>query len=574
MKKVLAMVLSVALLASLAIGGTVAYLSNDDGAVNVMSVGNVFVEQHEQQRVKDRDGKSQKDTNGKIKLENYDNNRQIVPAVWKEQVKEEVVIGDYTLKMRDQSVRNYVDKIVTATNTGTTGAYIRTIFAIPEALDVKEVSPETSPGTDGAAATYTGFDTDPGTNAVDQWLHWNGVSDNDTTKKNGWFWGKEKDNGEWPDNANDWYFVDNVEIEVDGEKRVYDIYVATNKNVIKAGETTAPSFLGFYIDKAVDNEKDADGNIYYTFKDKNGDEHNLGDITKLNILVMTQAVQAEGFTDAWAALDDVFGPITKTSHPWINGAESDTVKVSTSDELKKAFAAAATAGKEVTIKLENDIALDGTLTIPAGADVVLNMNGKKISMPKENFAQNSEEENAGKGWCALDVAEGSTLVIDGNGTIDMGENYYASLLYPQGIVTINSGTFTRATGGTSYCSMVPGVQNSDQSSTRLIINGGYFDGGFYDANNCQRNGRMVVNISPNQYARINGGTFVAQNPAWGDENFACPHNGQTDAPHDFQCHGWFFDGQPDANRELPDGFSVTTGTTDDGRPTYTVHYNP
>lgn len=197
MKKVLAMVLSVVLLASLAIGGTVAFLRDMDGAVNVVTVGNVFVEQHEQQRVKNRDGESQRDANGKIKLEDYDNNRQIVPAVWKEQNKEEVVIGDYTLKMRDQSVRNYVDKIVTATNTGTTGAYIRTIIAIPEALNInKEATPETSPSTDGAAATYTGFDTNPGTNAADQWLHWNGVSDGDTSKKNGWFWGKDKTRGE------------------------------------------------------------------------------------------------------------------------------------------------------------------------------------------------------------------------------------------------------------------------------------------------------------------------------------------------------------------------------------------
>ena len=43
MKKILAMVLSLALVATLAISGTVAYLTDDESAVNVMTVGKVNI---------------------------------------------------------------------------------------------------------------------------------------------------------------------------------------------------------------------------------------------------------------------------------------------------------------------------------------------------------------------------------------------------------------------------------------------------------------------------------------------------------------------------------------------------
>lgn len=362
--------------------------------------------------------------------------------------------------------------------------------------------------------------------------------------------------------------MNNVEIEVDGEERVYDIYVATNKNVIKAGETTAPSFLGFNIDREVDNEKDANGSIYYTFKDKNGDVHNLGDITKLNILVMTQAVQAEGFTDAWAALNDAFGSISKGNHPWIGGAESDTVKVSSSADLAAAFAAAATAGEEVTIKLENNVELNGTLNVPAGADVVLNMNGKTIKW------DNNGNYSADK--AVLMIAPDSSLTIDGNGTFDAGNlNSNYDMIVPFGDVTINSGTFKRdRTSTRGEGSLLCGISvKSDRIPGKLIINGGYFDGGYYGETDYYGNCFCTLNMSAGQYVRVYGGTFVGQNPAWGDEAKA-ETSPEWDKPVAYPCQGVFFEGQTTSDTAIPDDYTITTGTTDDGCPTYTVHYNP
>ena len=62
MKKVLLMCTAYVLVAALAIGGTVAYLQDDDSDVNVMTLGNVSIEQHEYERVVNADGTFATDT--------------------------------------------------------------------------------------------------------------------------------------------------------------------------------------------------------------------------------------------------------------------------------------------------------------------------------------------------------------------------------------------------------------------------------------------------------------------------------------------------------------------------------
>ena len=50
MKKVLLSILALSLVAILSVGATLAYLQDEDGAVNVMTVGQAKIEQHEYQR--------------------------------------------------------------------------------------------------------------------------------------------------------------------------------------------------------------------------------------------------------------------------------------------------------------------------------------------------------------------------------------------------------------------------------------------------------------------------------------------------------------------------------------------
>lgn len=69
MKKFIALLLVVALTASVSIAGTTAYLQSEDADVNVMTLGNVKIEQIEQER----------DENGN--LDNFTQAKPAYPAV-------------------------------------------------------------------------------------------------------------------------------------------------------------------------------------------------------------------------------------------------------------------------------------------------------------------------------------------------------------------------------------------------------------------------------------------------------------------------------------------------------------
>ena len=224
------------------------------------------------------------------------------------------------------------------------------------------------------------------------------------------------------------------------------------------------------------------------------------------------------------------------------------VTVKTFDELKNAM----TAGG--TVKLGGDIVLDEKITVPAGSDVVLDMNGKKLTLKDVNVDP------------AITTKYGSTLTITGNGTFDLENNYFASFISPKGDVTIENGTFLRGKGGSNYGSFFVGINGG---KGKLVINGGYFDGGYYEEDDYFNNCRNLLNCSWGQNIKVYGGTFVGQNPAWGDEGMA--HTISTTSTY---CQGTFLEGQLWTDTEIPAAFSITEGTTADGRPTYTVNYNP
>ena len=244
-----------------------------------------------------------------------------------------------------------------------------------------------------------------------------------------------------------------------------------------------------------------------------------------------------------------------TTFNFVDENNTVTTPVATFAELKEVFK------KGGSVKLTADIAITELVTIPAGVEVYLDMNGKTITPASANVDP------------LFDVKKGAALVIDGNGTFDLGKIGTVkgmSLMYPRGDVTINSGTFKIATNGTRYGSMFVGISGGQG---KLIINGGYFDGGYYKEGDCFNNCRNLINGSWGQYIRIYGGTFVGQNPAWGDEGmaFLCPHC--THTPGQGYCQALFLEGQSREDTELPEGYTITEGTTADGRPTYTVNYS-
>ena len=210
-----------------------------------------------------------------------------------------------------------------------------------------------------------------------------------------------------------------------------------------------------------------------------------------------------------------------------------------------------------TVTLGNDIVVDETIIMPDGNQVVLDMNGKKITISDESVDP------------MIDMKAGSSLTITGNGTFDLEDNYFASFIYPRGDVTIENGTFLRAyttDESKKYGSFFVGINGG---KGKLIIKDGYFDGGYYKEGDYFNNCRNLLNCSWGQDIKVYGGTFVGQNLAWGDEGMARTINNTST-----YCQGTFLEGQYWEDTEIPSAYSIIEGTTEDGRPTYTVSYNP
>lgn len=112
-KKIISLCLVVCLLAT-AIGGTLAYFTDTEADKNVMTMGNVDIEQIEQERSPDGG------------LQPYTQNQTLLPMGgydW-----EAVTVnGDSFLVLASE---NALDKIVTVKNKGNSGAYVRTIVAL------------------------------------------------------------------------------------------------------------------------------------------------------------------------------------------------------------------------------------------------------------------------------------------------------------------------------------------------------------------------------------------------------------------------------------------------------------
>lgn len=283
-KKIVALCLCIALLAVAVVGGSLAYFTDTDEATNVFAVGNVQIVQNEQERVKNEDGTYTTD------LQDFTQDQVIMPYVnLGATTKMPLNVNGYEIQIRD-SVQNYVDKIVSVTNKGVSDAYVRTFIAVPLFEEISNAS------------------VNAGVAQSEELLHWNVITDTDTAKPNGWYAGKDAQN-EYPAPADRNTFTMTI-----GE-REYLVSVMTNINVLAAGESTGPCLAGFYLDNNVDCEVLEDGSLNY-FTTINGVKYSVGDISKLEILVATQAVQAAGFADAWTALDEAFGEVSATNNPW------------------------------------------------------------------------------------------------------------------------------------------------------------------------------------------------------------------------------------------------------------------
>ena len=318
-KKLFALVLSVALISSAITAGTIAYLTSSDEDVNVMTLGNVKIEQIEQER------------NEKGELVDFTQAKPAYPAVgdieWDE---ENLLVNGVGYKVFDDELKNVVDKVVTVKNTGKSDAYVRTIVALE------------APGYDPNDLIH---------------LSWN---------------------------ETDVKMSAPITLTIDGVD--YVVFVFTYNEAVEAGKVSAPSLMQLFLDSKTTNEDCA----------------KFGDAWE--VLVVSQAVQVEGFADAQTALDTAFGAITAANHPWVEGVEVPAV-VYSAEELVEALAT------KSNVILAADVALDAdnTITVAAGKSVSLDLGGHKIT-----------SEADGTGNRELFLVKGNMTVK--NGSIDLKAN--------------------------------------------------------------------------------------------------------------------------------------------------------
>lgn len=463
LKKVLLMCTAYVLVAALAIGGTIAYLTDTDSDVNVMTVGNVSIRQNEQQRV-------EKDGEFTSELEDFEQGKILMPVTYPgDRTADTVKIGGYELEFSDNEA-NYVDKIVSVTNTGKSDAYVRTLVAVP---------------TGGAD-----WEPDP-VSANNCWLHWNMLK--------GY-------NAHWTLNTTPDF------IEIDGKG--YYVWEFVHTAALQSGKTTFPVIKGFYMDQKVDHD---DNGFYMTYADgttKRIEDVAVGD--SLNVLVLTQAVQAAGFDSAATALDTGFGDVTnEKAAEWFEGVmaensaylpvPSDAVAVSNFEDFQTALATGGNYQLVASFTVET-----GNYTVAANTAFYNNDPTNVIS-----FAQNARLKTAENADLALYGVKidggGSFSMVDGEFTTDSTACNNDAILMAYAGSTLTLGKGTVVENVVSNCPAVAWAKGTVDNRATII-----FDGA--TVRNCAGGSGTVINVDNYGAVYIEDGTVITGNVSYNKEN--------------------------------------------------------
>lgn len=270
LKKILLMALSLVLVAAMSIGGTVAYLQDDDSDVNVMTLGSVKIEQHEYERKVDANGGYVTDNTGYV-LQGFTQDKPLYPATIPTN-SAEWTYGTTNVMFEQVGANgggmnvfvepNAVDKFVFVKNAGKTDAYVRTLIAF-----------------------------ESGSLSTEEW-------DEVVSTSYHFSWGEPVVIGSITVENNN-YVVLEYTYEGRPDKGFHE------NGILPAGEVTQCSLGQVYMRSTATNEdcEAIDG-------DKDG---------KYNILVLSQAVQTAGFANAKTALDTAFGKSSEKAAEWFDG---------------------------------------------------------------------------------------------------------------------------------------------------------------------------------------------------------------------------------------------------------------
>ena len=296
---------------------------------------------------------------------------------------------------QDGSLQGGVEKEVYVTNTGVEDAYTRVHIAIPSVLDNDDASQNV--------------------------LHFNYAGDSIGEGK--WDWSKT---------AGDAYTGDWNTYGVDIDGILYNVYVVTYGSALHSGDTTVDAISQVYLDSKVTNEKIEE--IKMT----------LGDNWK--IYVAAEACQANGFANAYEALNTAFGTPGDYDVDWktATGKTFENVtNVSTASELAEALA----AGGHVELDADIEINADETVTIASGVTASIDLNGHTISGSASKSG--NEEMFLVKG--TLNVTNGAITMTSSN---NQGWNAMSTVfdVTGGGILNLNNAV-VKNLGGTdmAYC---------------------------------------------------------------------------------------------------------------------------
>ncbi|MBQ4075226.1 MAG: hypothetical protein IJD39_08490 [Clostridia bacterium] len=519
MKKTVLLSIVMVLALSMAITGSIAYLSDTDSDVNVMTLGNVDIEQLEYQRVVENGawvstGETDTYSYTPDKLEGFKQAKPLYPAYfadgdikWDDRIDShqqswKQIDAPGSNQLFDDSVKGAMDKFVFVKNTGASDAYVRTWFAFEQ----------------GSVA---------------------GDKFENIIKTNG-----DADHWAWKTVAND--------VEIGDNKYVvaYATYTGPKSNptgILAAGDTSYPSLLQVYMMPTATNDdvKAIDGN---------GDG-------LYNILVFSQAVQTINFPNAETALNAAFG----TDHPWHDeDTPSIPVLVDTADQAYEAFSSFDKSGKSGTVILNADYNTADAQNHwssnreyalrAAGTDVTFNLNGHKVN----HNTSYQDEKNTGYTYLFTTAYNGK-LTVNGEGGSIYSENTdgHVSIFYAQGPseIVINGGEYHAVSGvpvwaGNGAKVTINGGKftssKSGNDEEMIYSSGGIIDiyDGFFHSDWESRPVNVANANRGTGFINIYGGTFVNFDPSTG--------------------------GDDPNNIKVMDGYKVVSETQENGDVWYTV----
>lgn len=486
MKKKILTTLSVVLVLGLAALGILAYLQSEDSDVNVMTLGNVDIEQHEYQRVENADGTYKTDTidgQNSYVLEDFEQAKPLLPIVgdpslsgddpgyagWDSTTVRMSQVDSYG-GMQVFAGKNAQDKFVTVKNTGKSDAYVRTLVAI-------EVG-----STDGSLI---------GTSYHNTWTNTN---------------------------------EDPIPVEIDGNKyNVYEYVYAGGQlsdgswrhgnGILPAGDTSYPNLSQVYLKSIATNEdmEAIDGN-------GNG---------MLDILVLSQAVQVGGFENAAVALTAGFGEANSANvAEWFSGVKPET---------KAADAKDMSLGLELggTIEMSYDIQKTeaddtGKAFVNDGKTVVINGNNKKLnagsSKDYAGIARNGatttyNDVNVVSAGGGIGATGGSEVIFNsGSVYIDSASTSGRYVFYTEGegtVITINGGEFSWDSTDNQKRAYIYA-----EAGTTVYVKGGEF------GKASTRSG-YTAGILGSGNVVITGGTFGFDPSTWVAEGYEAVKSGTT-----------------------------------------------